>query len=142
MITYIISIQYKYLKYQLMLMSLMVILQKSPVMRTIALLEKVIKVPIARMIQFTGVAIATTSAPHAFAGATAFTSNPSSPTTGNTGEAFNMVFAMTGTPSAVKSWTILGDLPPASAYPASTAQHSMLEWERLQGPRLLPAFLT
>ena len=111
------AIQYKFIKYQMLLMTLAVALQRSPMMRIIVTLEKAIKAPIARMIQYSTAAVAAIGTQQAVTGATTFTSSPSSPTTATVGTQFNLVFAVTGAPSAVGSWRVKGDIPPGVTIP-------------------------
>ena len=117
MISYIVSIQYRYFKYQLLLMTIAVMLQRSPIVRIASLLERALKTPVSRIIQLATATFAASSSINALSGATTFTSNPSSPTTANVGETFNLVFAVTGSPSAVKSWEVLGEVPPGLSIP-------------------------
>ena len=51
MINYIIAIQYRYFKYQLLLMTIAVMLQRSPIIRIASLLDRALKTPISRIIQ-------------------------------------------------------------------------------------------
>ncbi|MBT5815248.1 MAG: hypothetical protein HOI15_13015, partial [Opitutales bacterium] len=117
MISYIVAIQYRYFKYQLLLMTIAVMLQRSPIIRIASLLDRALKTPISRIIQLASATFAASSSINALSGATAFTSNPTSPTTANVGETFNLVFAVTGSPSAVKSWEVLGSVPPGLSIP-------------------------
>ncbi len=113
----LIKFQYRFLKYQMLLMTLVVVLQRSPMMRILTILERAIKAPMSRMVQFTTGAVATVGVQQAVTGATTFTANPASPTTATVGQSFNLAFAVTGAPSAVGSWEVLGNLPPGLSIP-------------------------
>ncbi len=107
----IYTLQSKYYKYQMLVAAFALFLQRSPVMRIAAAMERTIKVPFTRLAQLATVAFTASSIPQSVTGATTFSSNPSSPATAKTGESFNLVFSVTGAKSTAQSYRIKGTLP-------------------------------
>lgn len=102
-------------KYQMLVMSLAMLLQRSPIARIAGFCENVFRIPMSRLLQLGTVIVAAAETQHAVTGATTFSTNPTSPAIAKTGEAFDMVFAVTGAPGNVASWRVTGSLPPGLA---------------------------
>ncbi len=118
----IYTLQSKYYKSQMLVAAFALFLQRSPVVRIAAAVERTVKVPFARLAQLVAVAFTASSIPQSVTGATTFSSNPTSPTTAKTGESFNLVFAVTGAPSTVASWKVIGTLPQGLSIPGLSGQ--------------------
>lgn len=93
-------------------LTLTLLLQRSPFVRFLSIFEASVRTPVTRLFQLVASAAVFAETQHALTGATTFSTNPTSPASATTGEAFDMVFAVTGAPSAVASWRVQGTIPP------------------------------
>jgi len=96
---------------------LILLLQRTPVLQTLVRADVRIPVFAGSLLRSAFVVAASGSAVHTLTGATQFTSNPASPTTATVGTPFALVFAVTGAPSAPKSYKITGVMPPGLTVP-------------------------
>ena len=96
---------------------LLVLLQRTPVLQTIARAEFSVPSLSGGIVRSVILAVASGSAVHTLTGATKFTSNPTSPASATVGVSFSLVFAVTGAPSVPGSYKITGTLPPGLTVP-------------------------
>lgn len=105
-------LQMKCARAQMSIFMLMMLLQRTPVIKYMMQLEKAATAPIAKMIRAFTVTAASLGPLHSLSGATEYVINPASPADAKVGEAFALVFDVSGAPSGVSSWKITGDIPP------------------------------
>lgn len=105
-------LQMKCARAQMSIFMLMMLLQRTPVIKYMMQLEKAATAPIAKMIRAFTVTAASLGGLHSLSGATEYVINPASPADAKVGEAFALVFDVSGAPSGVSSWKITGDIPP------------------------------
>lgn len=103
---------------------LLLLLQRTPVLKYLVEAESGAALGVPQILRSAVVAAAALGAVDTVTGATTFVSNPDSPVNGTSGEAFAMVFSITGSESAgggAHSWTITGPLPPGLSITGATA---------------------
>ncbi|MBK1878883.1 hypothetical protein [Pelagicoccus mobilis] len=91
---------------------LMLILQRSPILKLLAHAQHLqLGTPVARIIQAFALPAASLATPHALSGATnsSYSVDPDNPFTGKVGETVVIGFSINITP---KSWSVDGDIPP------------------------------
>ncbi|MBX3737838.1 MAG: immunoglobulin domain-containing protein [Candidatus Didemnitutus sp.] len=116
----------RFRRVQLPMLTLIAFLQRTPVLRLL------LGAPSAWLSGSAGQVLRSTvlvgvaaGAVDTLAGATTFTASPASPASATAGTPFNAAFAVTGAPSAVKSYTI-SNLPPGLTVTGATASGSNL----------------
>lgn len=103
---------------------LLLLLQRTPVLKILVEAESGAALGVPQILRSAVVAVAALGAVDTVTGATTFVSNPDSPVNATSGEAFAMVFSITGSESAgggAHSWTITGPLPPGLSITGATA---------------------
>ena len=106
---------------QWLIVLLAMLLQRSPAIRVLTVLEKALSQPVARIVQGTTWLATTMGVFHATAGATQFSTAPGrSPYAVNVGEDFEISFTVTGAPVQPARWIILGKVAPGLALESNT----------------------
>jgi len=108
-------LQMKCARAQVSIFMLMMLLQRTPVIKYMMQLEKAATAPIAKMIRAFTVTAASLGGLHSLSGATEYVINPASPASSKVGEEFALAFDVVGAPGDVSSWRITGDIPPGMA---------------------------
>ena len=106
---------------QWLIVLLAMLLQRSPAVRVLTVLEKALSQPVARIVQGTTWLATTVGVFHATAGATQFSTAPGrSPYAVNVGEDFEISFTVTGAPVQPARWIIQGKVAPGLAMESNT----------------------
>ncbi len=100
--------------------TLMLLLNRTPVLRTLAAMEFSVGPRLGEMLRALVPLALAAGAVDTVTGATQFSSNPASPAAASTGQSFTMVFAITGAPSTTKCYSIDGPLPAGLTVPNAT----------------------
>lgn len=95
---------------------LSILLQRAPMLRSVASAEASLGSPISALWR-SAFAAAALGGYHALAGATQLTSSPSSPASATVGQSFTLVFAVIGAPATAASYEVRGTLPPGLSIP-------------------------
>ncbi len=111
-------LQLKLARAQMSVFVLLVILQRTPVIKYALQFEKAATAPITKAIQAITITAASLGSLHAQSGATQFNIVPASPANATVGEEFSLAFAITGTPENAASWQITGTIPPGLSVPS------------------------
>lgn len=99
-------------KLQLAGIGMLILVQRTPLVRLLPTLDALLKAPFSRILQVATGVLGYAGAAHAQTGATTFSTNPATPATANVGEEFSLAFSITGTPAPAASWQVRGTLPP------------------------------
>ena len=105
-------LQMKCARAQVSIFMLMMLLQRTPVIKYMMQFEKAATAPIAKMIRAFTVTAASLGGLHSLSGATEYVINPASPASSKVGEEFALAFDVAGAPGGASSWRITGDIPP------------------------------
>jgi hypothetical protein len=105
-------LQMKCARAQVSIFMLMMLLQRTPVIKYMMQFEKAATAPIAKMIRAFTVTAASLGGLHSLSGATEYVINPASPASSKVGEEFALAFDVSGAPGGASSWRITGDIPP------------------------------
>ena len=128
--------KFKLARAQWLIVLLAVLLQRSPAIRVLTILEKSLSRPVARIVQGTTWLATTMGVFHATAGATQFNTAPGrSPFGASVGEDFEMTFTVTGAPVEPSRWVIKGNLAPGLSLISNT--NSVLEADQIMGSVIL-----
>ncbi|MBL9206571.1 MAG: immunoglobulin domain-containing protein, partial [Opitutaceae bacterium] len=95
---------------------LSMILQRAPLVRVLVTAESALGGGVSALLR-SAFTVAAVGSYHALAGATQLATSPATPASATAGQAFSMAFALTGAPSAAKSYEIKGTLPPGLSVP-------------------------
>jgi hypothetical protein len=95
---------------------LSVILQRAPLVRLLATAESTLGGGIGALLR-SAFTVAAVGGYHALAGATQLSTSPATPASATVGQSFSLAFALTGAPSAARSYEIRGTLPPGLSVP-------------------------
>lgn len=107
-------------RFQLPLITLLVFLQRTPVLRLLATPPSAwMSAPLGQTLRAGALVAASLGAVDTLAGATRFTGNPVSPASATVGTDFPAAFAVTGAPSVPKSYTVT-NLAPGLIVPGAT----------------------
>lgn len=102
-------------------MSLIMMLQKTPIIRVLVHAEFANGVRAGSLLRAAvPVAVATAATSHTLTGATAIVTNPASPVAGEVGTNLAVAFALSGTGVTPESYSIIGVLPPGLSVPGAT----------------------
>ncbi|MBT7867159.1 MAG: hypothetical protein HN763_12495, partial [Opitutales bacterium] len=108
--------KFKLARAQWLIVLLAVLLQRSPAIRVLTILEKSLSRPVARIVQGTTWLATTMGVFHATAGATQFFTAPLDNGSGvheaNVGEYIGIAFTVTGAPAKAARWTLEGRIAP------------------------------
>ena len=108
--------KFKLARAQWLIVLLAVLLQRSPAIRVLTILEKSLSRPVARIVQGTTWLATTMGVFHATAGATQLTAAPAANESGvyevTLGEYVGIAFTITGAPANPARWTIEGKIAP------------------------------
>lgn len=104
-------------RYTWMTSMLVLVLQRTPVLRVFLQVDPGIDFRAGQLLRAALPLAAAAGAVNTLTGATTFTTNPASPASGDVGQEFALVFAVTGTESLPKSYSIDGALPAGLTVP-------------------------
>jgi len=116
------ELKFKLLRAQFALLMLGMLLQRTPVLRVVAVLEKALKQPLAQVVKLTTWTATTMGVFHATAGATQFSTAPgNSPFDAVVGEELVFSFTVTGAPKVPARWVIQGSVAPGLTMTSDTS---------------------
>ncbi|MEM9161204.1 MAG: hypothetical protein AAGB46_19330 [Verrucomicrobiota bacterium] len=108
-------LQMKLARYQVAIFTLVLLLQRAPMIRHLVQFEKAISAPMAQMIRWATVGATALGGMHTYSGASTLVSNIDLPAVGQVDENFSLVLEVRDTASMPRSWTVEGNLPPGLA---------------------------
>lgn len=107
------NLKLRLFKAQFAIVMLGILLQRSPAVRVLIVLEKALSQPVSQIVKLTTYVATALGVFHATAGATQFNTAPgNSPFDGEVGEELVISFTVTGAPKVPARWEIQGSLPP------------------------------
>lgn len=121
-----ISLRWHLCRVPLPVLTLLVLLQRTPVVRLLLASESaLVNAPLGQVLRSTALVATALGIVDTLAGATEFFADPQSPANATVGESFSAGFSIIGAPAPTASYTI-GDLPPGLSVPG--ASFNGLHW--------------
>ncbi len=107
------NLKVKLVRGQFAILMLGMLLQRSPAVRILVVLEKALSQPVSQVVRLTTYVATALGVFHATVGATQFSTAPgNSPFNAEVGKDFAISFTVTGAPKVPARWEIQGSLPP------------------------------
>ena len=115
------SLKVRLVRAQFAILMLGMLLQRSPAVRVLVVLEKALSQPFSQVVKLTTYVATTMGVFHATAGATQFNTAPgNSPFEAEVGVELAISFTVTGAPKVASRWEIRGSLPPGLTMTSDT----------------------
>jgi len=115
------SLKVRLVRAQFAILMLGMLLQRSPAVRVLVVLEKALSQPFSQVVKLTTYVATTMGVFHATAGATQFNTAPgNSPFEAEVGVELAISFTVTGAPKVASRWEIQGSLPPGLTMTSDT----------------------